>query len=137
MRLVNLMELRPNNWFISRAKLESVREAWRRGEQEHLPPVLVAEIEGELSLIDGHSRAFAAFERGETHIWASVSDVEQIEGSEALYRHIHRQGPKIGIVTIADLGDRIVGPADHRRLWVGYCSRWLAENDEAAINHRA
>lgn len=63
--------------------------------------------------------------------------LEQIGGSEALYRHIHRQGPKIGIETVVDLGDRIFGPEDYRRLWVGYCLRWLEENDEAAIKHRA
>ena len=137
MRLVSLSTLRPNNWFINRAKLQSVREAWRRGEQEHLPPVLVAEIEGELSLIDGHSRAFVAYERGETHIWALALKLEQIEGSQALYRHIHREGPRNGVETIADLSVRIVGPEDHQRLWVGYCTRWLEENPEATIDYWA
>lgn len=59
------MALRPNDWFINQVKLESVREAWRRGEQEHLAPVLVAEIDGRLSLLDGHSRAYVTFQRGE------------------------------------------------------------------------
>ena len=131
-RLIKLMELRPNNWFINQAKLDSVREAWQHGEQELLPPVLVTEIEGELSLIDGHSRVYAAFERGGTHIKALVSQLGQIEGSKALYRHIHREGPKIGIKTIADLADRIVGPEEHRRLWVGYCAKWIEENEEEA-----
>ena len=133
LKMVGLMELRPNNWFVNRAKLDSVRETWRRGEQEHLPPILVAEIEGELGLIDGHSRAYAAFERGKTHMWAVVSALKQVKGSAALYRHIHREGPSIGVETIADLRDRIVGPEDHQRLWVRYCTRWLEKHQEGVI----
>lgn len=127
---VNLLALRPNNWYINRAKLDRVRAAWRRGEQDRLPPVLVAEIDGQLSLIDGHSRAYAAFERGATHIPALVRDLEAIAGSPALYRHIHRAGPRRGVETIADLAGRIVEPDAHQRLWVGYCTRWLEENEE-------
>ena len=125
---VCLMDLRPNNWYINRAKLDWVRKAWQREEQDALPPVDVALVDSALSLIDGHSRAFAALERGETHICAVLSNLEDIEGSEALYRHIHEQGPKLGIETIADLRDRIVEPEEHKRLWIGYCSQWLEEN---------
>ena len=58
-----------------------------------------------------------------------LEDLEEIEGSEALYRHIHRHGPKIGVKTIADLAGRIVDPDDHERLWVGYCQKWLGESN--------
>ncbi|MFO7918557.1 MAG: ParB N-terminal domain-containing protein [Anaerolineae bacterium] len=126
---VHVMALRPNNWFINVARLERVREAWRRGLQDTLPPVLVTEIDGGLSLIDGHARTYAAYERGETHVRALVRDLEEIEGSEALYRHIHRVGPARGIETIADLAERIVAPEVHTRLWVGYCDRWLAAHE--------
>jgi len=129
MKSVKLLDLRPNNWYINQEKLDRVRVAWDNGEQYTLPPVLVSEIDGELSLIDGHSRAFAAFERGETHINADVHELEKIEGSSALYKHIHREGPKLGISTIADLGDRILSPEEHRRLWTSYCNTWLVENE--------
>lgn len=129
MKPVKLLDLRPNNWYINREKLDRVRAAWDSGEQDALPPVLVTEIDGELGLIDGHSRAFAAFERGETNINADICELEKIEGSSALYRHIHREGPKLGISTIADLVDRILPPEEHRRLWTGYCNAWLAENE--------
>ena len=62
----------------------------------------------------------------------SLTILEQIEGSAALYRHIHQEGLNIGIETIADLKNRIVGPEDHERLWVGYCTRWLKEHDQEA-----
>ena len=126
---VCLTDLRPNNWYINRAKLDSVREVWQRGEQHNLPPVDVANIDGDLSLIDGHSRALAALERGESHIDAVVSDIEEIEGSTALYRHINEASRGLGIETIADLRDRILEPEEHKRLWIGYCNQWLEENE--------
>ena len=132
MEILKLLDLRPNNWYINREKLERVRAAWDNSEQEELPPVLVSAIDGELSLIDGHSRAFAAFERGETYINADVCALEKIEGSSALYKHIHREGPKLGINTIADLRNRILPPEEHRRLWTGYCNNWLAKNENTS-----
>ena len=128
MKSVEILSVRPNNWYINREKLERVRSAWNNGKQDQLPPVLVTEIDDEPSLIDGHSRAYAAFERGETHIRADIYALEEIEGSSALYKHIHREGPHQGIKTIADLQGRILPPEEHRRLWTGYCNNWLADN---------
>ena len=127
MKLVRLLDLRPNNWYINQEKLDSARAAWNNGNEENLPSVLVTKIDGELSLIDGHSRAYAAFERGETYIKAEVEELETIEGSTALYEYIHRQGPARGIYSIADLGERIVSAEEHKRLWIEYCSDWLKE----------
>lgn len=127
--LVPLKDLRPNNWYINQAKLDRVREAWRLGEQDLLPPVLIAHIDGELGLIDGHARTYAAFENGATRIKALVQDLADIEGSRALYRHIHREGPNRGVLSIADLKDRIVTPEEHKRLWIDYCQRWRKEHD--------
>jgi len=120
--------LRPNNWFISREKLDRVREAWENGTQENLPPVLVTYIDGQASLIDGHSRAYAAFERGHTKILALVEDLKNIEGSRELYLHIHNEGPRQGILCIADLADKILEPEDYQEKWIGFCSNWLKEN---------
>ncbi|MFC2082478.1 hypothetical protein ACFLSG_00360 [Candidatus Bipolaricaulota bacterium] len=128
-KCIGLMELRPNNWYINRVKLDRVRSAWQREEQASIPPVLVTTINGELSLIDGHSRALAAWERGETCITANMTDLDDIEGSTALYRHIHHTGPWLGVETVADLAGRIVEPAEHERLWIGYCSQWLEANE--------
>lgn len=126
--LVDLSELRPNNWYINRRKLESVRKVWSSGLQDELPPVLITEIDGELALIDGHSRAYAAYENGSARISAEYRDLEEIEGDAGLYRHIHRMGPGRGVLTIVDLSDRIVSPQEHQRLWIGYCQRWLKEH---------
>jgi len=127
--LVSLAELRPNNWFINRAKLRRIREAWKNGRQHALPPVLVSKIDGRLALIDGHSRAYAAYENGVKRIEADVVRLEDIEGSSDLYRYIHRHGPDRGVLTIADLSVRIVSPEEHRALWIDWCTEWLESHD--------
>ena len=127
--LVRIDMLRPNNWYINRAKLDRVRAVWRRGEQGSLPPVLVTRIDGELSLIDGHARTYAAYESGAPEIRAEFEELAQIEGSAALYEHIHQTGPDHGIRSIVDLRNRIVDPDEHERLWIGYCRAWLLENE--------
>lgn len=124
---VDLLALRPNNWYLNQAKLDQVRQAWRDGQQDQLPPVLITTIDEQLSLIDGHSRAFAAYEQGQQRIQAKFQTLAQIGGSAALYRHIHRAGPARGIHTIADLRHHILPPEAHRRLWSGYCNNWLAD----------
>ncbi len=126
---VRIDALRPNNWYINKAKLESVRSAWRQGQQASLPPVLVTLIYGELSLIDGHARTYAAYENGMTEIFAIFEDLHEIEGSTALYEHIHRAGPDRGIRNIADLKNWIVDPHEYERLWIDYCRAWLLEHE--------
>ena len=126
---IELLDLRPNNWYINRKKLDSVREVWERGMQDTLPPVLVSYIDGQASLIDGHSRAYAAYERGVTRILAQIEDLKDIEGSSDLYVHIHREGPRQSIKCIADLSDRILEPEEYQEKWIGYCSNWFKKND--------
>ncbi len=125
---VNINSLRPNNWYINQQKLDNVRVAWQNGQQDQLPPVLVTTIDGELSLIDGHSRTFAALEHGATNITAIHQPLETISGQTALYIHIHRAGPSQGICSVRDLATRIVSQEAHRLLWISYCEQWIAEN---------
>jgi len=126
---IRLSDLQPNNWYINREKLDKVRKAWSNGEQDTIPPILVTYIQGQPSLIDGHSRAYAAYENGEKEIYALIEDLDTIEGSNALYVHIHNEGPKQGILSIADLASRIVESEEHQRLWIDYCTRWLNEHE--------
>lgn len=116
-----LADLRPNNWYLSQEKLEAVRIAWREKRQDRLPPVLVAEIDSSLSLIDGHSRAFVALENGAKTIVAEVRPLADIGGPTELYRTIHRSGPAVGVTRLSDLRDRILPQDEYKREWIGYC----------------
>ncbi|MCK5131409.1 MAG: ParB N-terminal domain-containing protein [Candidatus Sabulitectum sp.] len=127
--MVPLAELRPNNWYVNRAKLDSILDAWVNNEQKNLPPVLITRIDGELSIIDGHSRALAALLNGVEKIAAQFEELPVIEGSTDLYIHIHREGPDRGVERISDLVSRVIEPDEYERLWIGYCRNWLEKHE--------
>ncbi len=105
---IELERLRPNNWFLDRTKLNRIRDAWSQGNQRLLPAVLVTIIDGEYSLIDGHCRAFVAFENGSWGILAEIAEADQVTHNINLLTIFHRQGPFIGVKCIQDLGKRII-----------------------------
>ena len=111
-KYVELNKLRPNNWFLNKKKLESVRRAWREGNQHLLPAVLVTEIDDQMGLLDGNCRAFSAWEFGAREILAEVILPIHVRGNIELIRIMHQQGAAIGIMGIEDLGKRIISPED-------------------------
>ncbi len=108
LRFVNIDMLRPNNWFLDKAKLESIRKVWNRGEQYLLPVVQVTLIDNEYSLIDGHCRAFVALEHGAGAIAVEIVEPSEFGHNLKLLTIFHRQGPFIGIRNIRDLSRRII-----------------------------
>jgi hypothetical protein len=121
---VKLDKLRPNNWFLDKAKLDGIREVWQRGDQYLLPAVVVTLIDNEYSLVDGHCRAYVALENGAWGILAEIVEPDELTVNPKLLTIFHRQGPFIGIRNVGDLGKRIIDseksetPPDHisRRL---------------------
>jgi hypothetical protein len=106
-KYVELDKLRPNNWFLDSKKLETVRQVWREGKQHLLLAVLVTTIDNELSLLDGHCRAFVAWENGILNVLANIESLDRISGPKELYIVFHRQAPSVGIRNVSDLGKRI------------------------------
>jgi hypothetical protein len=105
---LKLDNLRPNNWFLDKAKLESIRNVWKKGEQYLLPAIHVTLVDNEYSLIDGHCRAFVAIEYGVRLIRAEIIEPEESGHNTDLRAIFHRQGPFIGIRKVKDLGMRII-----------------------------
>lgn len=126
---IDILALRPNNWYLNQNKVEEIERLWELHQQNDLPLPLVTQIDGEFSLIDGHSRVYVAYGHGERQIDVEYIPLSEIEGSAALYIHIHRHGPQHGIRTIADLANRIVSADEHRTCWVAYCENWLEKHD--------
>jgi hypothetical protein len=109
---VDIHILRPNKWFLVREKVEKIRAIWSIGEQHKLPEVLVAVIESDLSLIDGHCRTFVAWENGSKNIKANVVNLNQLNGNKELLTIFHKQAPRVGVRNIADLSNRIFDLAE-------------------------
>jgi hypothetical protein len=116
MPFVNLDKLRPNNWFLDKSKLESIRKVWDRGEQFRLPAIQVTLIDNEYSLVDGHCRAFVALEHGLWVIPVDIVEPDNFGHNLKLITIFHRQGPFIGIRNIKDLGKRIIDSTNTEKM---------------------
>lgn len=132
MELLNVLieNLIPNNFYLNEDKIRSVRQAYESNNQKVLPPVTVAVIGEEYSLIDGHSRAFVAFENGEKDIIAEVYPIEEIPGPTKLYIYLHNKAKELNLTSIDKLKNRILDSEKHKVLWVQYCQELLAKIDE-------
>lgn len=122
---VLILDLIPNNFYINEDKLSKIREVYKNKKEGDLPPVTVAIINNEYSLIDGHSRTMAAFENNNKTILANVVSIEDIEGPTKLYLKIHEEAKYKGIISIEKLRDKIVENKDHKKLWVDYCTKLM------------
>ena len=93
---------------------------------DSVPPVLVSRIEGEYSLLDGHSRAFVAMKLGKTKVRTIVQPLDVI-GMEHLFKRIHSDAKALKITSVRDLENRILYGKEHEEKWIGYCKKVLAE----------
>jgi hypothetical protein len=121
LRTEKLSLLRPNNLFLNERKVRSIQKIWKDGEADRLPPVLVTEIDGELSLIDGHSRAFVAWENGADSIACEFRALEFIEGNAITYKKIHSLALAQGIGSIGDLKQKILSDSEYQEYWIRFC----------------
>ena len=126
---LDLAELVPNNLFLNGDKVERLRAVSVEDFEERIPPVIVSRIDGQYALIDGHSRAYCAFEKGLHQIRARMYPLEQVGGSPSLYRRIHELAISSGITDVGKLSDRFLYGQNHRDKWVAYCDSLLAELD--------
>lgn len=101
-----LDELRPNNWFLSQEKVDHARKA-----MAPFAPVQVALIDGEWALLDGHSRAYVAWERGEEGI-----EAVEVPADHPLYAQIHRENR---VQHVREL--RILDAEEYRTQWLELC----------------
>lgn len=122
-----IKKLRPNNFYINKDKLEKIRKIYNEDKNPVFPPVLVGIIDGEYALIDGHSRAMAAFENGKEFISAQIHPIEEVPGPTKLYLTIHNKSKEMGLESIESLNDRIISNFEHEILWVKYCDNLLKE----------
>ncbi len=76
-----LDDLRPSNSFLNQENVERVRAS-----RAPLVPVQVARVGNEWVLVEGHSRAYVAWERGQTGLEAT--EVKPVVKRERRLRHV-------------------------------------------------
>ena len=130
--------------YLSRAKLEAVRK-WFDPNRMHLcAPLPVYDFgDGRLTLTDGHSRAFAAYQyQVRIPIVYDTDDIVTGEEGQMLYQNDLIWCRRFHIETIADLEPRIVSAAAYESLWIDRCEQAYSlltrtnEEERAAIQRQ-
>ena len=113
--IIKLEVMQPSQLYVSSAKLAQVTADEELGEIE---PVPVKDLDGEIVMTDGHTRALAALLAGAAEVPA-VWDTDELDWEA--YRICVAWCKAEGVRTIADLRDRIVGPAEYETSWHERC----------------
>jgi len=114
----NLTDLQPSQLYLSDEKLAEVERSLAAGEV--LDPVPVIHLDGREVLTDGHTRAFAAFRRGDRTIPA-IRETDELDWDA--YRVCVGWCLEAGIASVADLEGRIVPGGRFEELWIRRCRR--------------
>jgi hypothetical protein len=118
--MMKLDKIQPSQLYISSQKLSEVMKTFNRDLPESIAPVPIKRLGNEIVLLDGHTRAFAAF----LHDFSKVPVYwEDEELDWDAYEVCVKWCKKEGIRTIADLKDRVVSQKDYERLWYKRCEK--------------
>ena len=117
-------EIQPSQIFISRKRLNRIRELFKTDQQGTLDPIPVKEIDGELVSTDGHSRGLAWYLNGYDEVEVEWEDLEM---DWDLYRVFVRWCKEEGITSIPKLESRIISDDEFQRLWIERCQKAEAD----------
>ena len=116
--VMKLDEIQPSQLFINSEKLSRVMKALGPLRPETLEPVPVKNLGNQVIFTDGHTRAFAGYLCGlsEVRVFWDEDNLDW-EAYEICVGWCKKQG----ILTIADLKDRVVDPEEYEVLWLKRC----------------
>lgn len=121
---IELSELQPSQLFLNRNKLRNLIMEGFYAEQTEEEPLPVIKYNGELVLIDGHTRAFLADQQGETHIMVEyLSEVDHLSTYQTYVSWCKEEM----ITKVSDLGKQIISNDDFERAWVERCNRLISK----------
>lgn len=122
--LMSLDKIQPSQLYINREKLARVMEILKSGGKGSLEPIPIKELNGEIVSTDGHTRALAWYLKGNSEVEVEWEDTDlDWEAYEICIAWCKKEG----ILSIADLEDRIIGPSEYQTLWLDRCRRMQEE----------
>ena len=114
--MMRLDDLQPSQLYISLEKLAWVQSAYEREAQ--LEPIPIKELDNQIILTDGHTRAFFAFLNGQGEI-PVLWDEDDLDWEA--YRICVNWCQEHEIRTIADLRHRVLGFKEYEVRWHERC----------------
>ena len=111
--------------YLNQSKLEGVKKWFDPNHMDFYAPLPVCDFgNGRLTLTDGHSRAFVAYQYKVKIpvIYDTDETVTSNEGQQ-LYKNDIVWCQRFNIQTVADLETRIVDSSEYQSLWIDRCDR--------------
>lgn len=118
MFMMRLDKIQPSQLFICSEKLSEVMKNFVPDNSKLMEPIPIKRLGKEIVFVDGHTRAFAAFLHGFSHVTV-YWEKEELDWDA--YKICVEWCKKEGIYTIADLKGRVVPQVDYERLWYKRC----------------
>lgn len=122
-------KLRPSQLYLNAEKLAAVLD--RVGDGRFNPGSLpVYRFDGDLHLVDGHTRAFVAYLVGCETVAVEYDAALPKKHDVALYRECLDWCADAGVERVSDFTGRVLGPTVYEREWVERCHRAGRRLDE-------
>lgn len=120
---MQLSEIQLSQLYISSDKLSSVMDGFPY-EPSLVEPIPIKKLKGEIIFVDGHTRAFAAFQCGFSKVPVYWEDEElDWDAYEICVAWCREEG----IHTIADLENRVIPHQEYEILWYERCAKMQKE----------
>ena len=125
-RYISISELRLSQLYLNADKIAAI-EAWFDPHNlSNFEPLYVHDFgDQQLTLTDGHSRAFVAYKNSVEKL-PVVYDTNEIVTSDTgmlSYKNDIEWCKRFGLRSIADLSTRIVTAAEYQNLWIERCDK--------------
>lgn len=120
-------QIQPSQLYISQAKLAGVH-AWLEPDGlSHFTPIPVKELNGRIIYTDGHTRAFALYQKGVQTV-PVYRDEDELDWEA--YQICVDWCLEAGIRRIADLAGRILDEEAYKTLWLKRCAAMQQKREE-------
>lgn len=132
-----VLDLGLSQIYLSAEKLAGIRTWFRSNDVSGFEPLPVHDFgNGRLTLTDGHSRAFAAYKAGVTHVPVvyDTDDMITCAIGQLLYKQDLIWCDRLGLRDVRDLENRILSSGDYQHLWLDRCEKaynLLSQTNEA------
>ena len=136
-RYVSIADLGVSQIYLNKDKLARVQQWFNPNNLDTFKPLPIHDFgNGRLTLTDGHSRAFIAYQMGlsEIPVVYDTDDIIISNTGQMLYKNDITWCERLHLKRIPDLANRIVSNDEYEKLWIRRCDRaynLLTKTDEA------
>lgn len=111
--------------YLNKSKLKNIKKWFDPNSMDLCYPLPVHDFgDSRLTLTDGHSRAFAAYQhKAKVPIVYDTDDIVTCDEGQMLYKNDIVWCRRFNLRTVADLENRIVDDSEYQSLWINRCEQ--------------